>query len=123
MQKRLDELDRLLAAGLAPLYVIHGDEMLLALEAADAIRAAARAAGHLEREVLTVEVISTGHSSPQQRQQLAVCRQEAAGNPPAVRQARYRGAEALVRLAARLPDDTVTLVLLPRLDKTQQASK
>ena len=55
MQKRLDELDRLLAAGLAPLYVIHGDEMLLALEAADAIRAAARAAGHLEREVLTVE--------------------------------------------------------------------
>lgn len=41
-----------LARGLAPVYVLHGDEPLLVSEAGDAIRAAARARGHVEREVL-----------------------------------------------------------------------
>jgi len=39
---------------LRPLYVLYGDEPLLVLEAADAIRAKARASGYSEREVLTV---------------------------------------------------------------------
>lgn len=39
---------------LAPIYVIHGDDPLLVIEAADAIRAAARQKGFDEREVLTV---------------------------------------------------------------------
>ncbi len=43
-----------LARTLAPLYVIHGEEALLALEAADALRSHARQAGYVEREVLTV---------------------------------------------------------------------
>jgi len=55
MQLRAEQLDADLARGLRPLYVIHGDEPLLALEAADAVRAGARAAGHTEREVLLAE--------------------------------------------------------------------
>ena len=39
---RADDLSAHLAKTLAPLYVIHGDEPLLALEAGDTIRAAAR---------------------------------------------------------------------------------
>ena len=39
---------------LAPIYAIHGDDPLLVIEAADAIRAAARTKGFAEREVLTV---------------------------------------------------------------------
>jgi len=39
---------------LKPVYVVYGDEPLLVLEAADAIRAAARRRGFDEREVLTV---------------------------------------------------------------------
>ncbi|HLO62610.1 MAG TPA: DNA polymerase III subunit delta [Azonexus sp.] len=39
---------------LRPLYVLYGDEPLLVLEAADAIRARARQQGYSEREVLTV---------------------------------------------------------------------
>ena len=39
---------------LAPIYAIHGDDPLLVIEAADAIRTAARAKGFDEREVLTV---------------------------------------------------------------------
>src|SRR3569623_3683476 len=55
MQLRLDGLDAQLSKTLAPLYVISSDEHLLALEAADNIRKAARAQGLTEREVLTVE--------------------------------------------------------------------
>jgi hypothetical protein len=52
---RPDELPRALGRGLAPLYLIHGDEALLALESAQTIREAARSEGYSEREILTVE--------------------------------------------------------------------
>ena len=52
MQLRSSELDAQLRKSLLPAYAIHGDEPLLAMEAADAIRAAARRAGFTEREVL-----------------------------------------------------------------------
>src|SRR5438105_993834 len=55
MQLRSAQLASHLARGLAPLYVIHGDEPLLAIEAGDEIRAAARAAGFDEREILVAE--------------------------------------------------------------------
>lgn len=46
-----ERLPEQLARGLAALYVVVGDEPLAAQEAGDAIRAAARAAGHSERSV------------------------------------------------------------------------
>ncbi len=55
MQLRAEALEAHLSKGLAPLYVISSDEHLLAIEAADRIRAKARAAGFTEREVLVVE--------------------------------------------------------------------
>lgn len=55
MQVRPAQLAAQLAKGLAPLYVVHGDEPLLAMEAGDQIRAAARAAGFDDREVLVAE--------------------------------------------------------------------
>ena len=55
MELRLNQLAANLDRALAPVYVIHGDEPLLAIEAGDAIRAAARRAGFDEREVLVVE--------------------------------------------------------------------
>ncbi|MBL8473689.1 MAG: DNA polymerase III subunit delta [Rhodocyclaceae bacterium] len=46
------QFENRLAREFAPLYVLHGDEPLLVIEAADAVRARARAAGYGEREVL-----------------------------------------------------------------------
>ena len=54
MQLRPDQLAAALARGLKPIYTIHGDEPLLAQEAGDAIRAAARQAGYTERKVYSV---------------------------------------------------------------------
>src|SRR3982751_3085101 len=55
MELRAAQLAGHLERTLAPVYVVQGDEPLLALEAADAIRAAARNAGCDEREILIVE--------------------------------------------------------------------
>jgi len=52
---RPEQLAAHLRQGLAPVYVLSGDEPLQLQEAADAIRAAARAAGHTERRVLHAE--------------------------------------------------------------------
>lgn len=52
MQLRAEQLEAQLAKALAPVYAVHGNEPLLALEAADLVRAAARARGFAERQVL-----------------------------------------------------------------------
>ena len=54
MQLALNQLAAHLHKGLRPLYTLHGDEALLQQEAADAIRAAARAQGYTERSSFTV---------------------------------------------------------------------
>src|SRR5258708_8198129 len=51
MQLRAEQLHGHLAKSLARVYAVHGDEPLLALEAADAVRAAARRQGFSERVV------------------------------------------------------------------------
>jgi len=55
MRLRPEQLDKHLAQGLAPAYLISGDETLLVQECADAIRAAARKQGFSERQVFHVE--------------------------------------------------------------------
>ena len=49
-----EQLPAQLAKGFAPLYAVTGEESLRALEAADAIRAAARARGFTDRKVFSV---------------------------------------------------------------------
>lgn len=55
MKLAIDNLAAHLRGGLSPCYLVSGDEPLRAAEAADSIRAAARAAGFTEREVHFVE--------------------------------------------------------------------
>lgn len=54
MLLRGEQLAAHLERELRPLYVLYGDEPLLVIEAADAIRAKTRQQGYSEREVLTV---------------------------------------------------------------------
>ncbi len=55
MKIRQDQLSGLLAKGLAPCYLVSGDDPLLVMEACDEIRAAARKAGVEERELFHAE--------------------------------------------------------------------
>ena len=60
MQVALAQLSQHLQRGLSALYVLHGDEPLLQQEAADAIRATARAQGYTERSSYTVAFMDQG---------------------------------------------------------------
>ena len=55
MRLSADQLPAALARGLAGVYLVSGDEPLLVGEAADAIRAAARAAGYADRSVFFID--------------------------------------------------------------------
>ena len=122
-QVRADQLDVHLARALAPLYVVHGDEPLLAMEAADAIRAKARADGYAEREVHLVErnydwgrlAASAAALSLFASRRLIELRIPS-GKPGT------DGAAAITAYCAALQPDIVTLVTLPRLDRAGQNS-
>ena len=123
MQLKSDELLRHLERGVQPLYLVHGDEPLLALEAGDAIRAAARAAGALEREVLVVEpgfkwdaFLGANANASLFGDRKVVDLRIPSGKPG------VEGGKALEAYAANPNPDNVTLITLPRLDRTAQAS-
>ena len=121
MNLALAQLSSHLQRGLAPLYVLHGDEALLQQEALDAIRAAARAQGYTERSVYAVSgahfdwsaVLAAGGSLSLFADKQIVEIRIPSGKPG------KDGSVALQQVAesARGNDSTLTLVVLPRLDK------
>ena len=123
MQLRAEQLEAHLAKTLAPLYVIHGDEPLLALEAADAVRAAARARGFAEREVFIAErgfdwseLAHAGASRSLFGGAKIIELRVPTGKPGA------EGGATLAAHCARLDAEVLTLVSLPRLDRATQSS-
>jgi len=123
MQLRLSQLGAHLAKGVAPLYVVHGDEPLLAMEAGDRIRGAARASGYEEREVLVVESGFKWEAFAAASQNLSLFGSRklidlriSSGKPG------VEGARVLEAYAAAPSPDAVTLITLPRLDRAAQQS-
>jgi len=124
MQIRADQLEATLASpkGLRPLYTVHGDEPLLAQEAGDAIRNAARAAGYSERKVFSVSGNHfdwSGVLGAAQAMSLFADRQLIEIRIPSGKPGKD-GSDALQRYCETLSDDVLTLVQLPRLDFQQQ---
>src|SRR4051794_10696697 len=120
MQLAAAQLSAHLQKGLRSLYTLHGDEPLLVQEAADAIRAAARAQGYSERTVHTVagahfdwsEVLAASGSLSLFADRQIVEIHLPSGKPG------KEGSPALQQLAESAVgnDSTLTLVLLPKLD-------
>ncbi|CAN5616459.1 DNA polymerase III subunit delta [soil metagenome] len=124
MQIRADQLKAHLTKNLRTLYTIHGDEPLLVQEATDAVRNAARAAGHSERKVYHV-VGNSFNWSEVEGAALAMSlfaeRQIIELRIPTGKPGK-EGSEALQRYCSRMPDEVVTIVQLPKLDRTQSSS-
>ena len=121
MDLRLNQLTQHLERNLAPVYVVHGDEPLLAIEAGDAIRAAARRAGCDEREILVVEpgfkwdaLLAANANLGLFGGRKLVDLRIPTGKPG------VEGAKALEAYAANPNPDHVTLVTLPKLDRAAQ---
>ncbi len=121
MQLAAAQLPSHLTKGVRTLYMLHGDEPLLQQEAADAIRAAARSQGEVERSVHTVAgahfdwsgVLAAGGSAS-----LFADRQLLEIRIPSGKPGKDGGAvlQQIAALAAG-QESTLTLVLLPKLDR------
>ena len=123
MQIRPAQLAAHLARDLRPIYVVHGDEPLLAIEAGDQIRAAARRAGYAEREVLVADAAFKWEAFSAANRNLGLFGERRlldlripSGKPGP------DGARALEDCAANPNADTLTLITLPRLDRTAQST-
>jgi DNA polymerase-3 subunit delta len=120
MRVNLDQLPAALQRGLARAYLVSGEEFLLVGEAADAIRAAARAGGFADRRVYFIDRSFSWDQLRSDTQALSLFADRRlfelrlpTGKPD-------RGAEQLAGLITNPPPDVITLVLTEKLDRKAQ---
>jgi len=124
MRLRPEQLDGHLRQRLSPVYLISGDEPLQIQEVADAIRAAARAQGFTERQVMHVEssfdwsalAAEAGALSLFAERKIIDLRLPSAKPGD-------KGSKALVEYTARPPEDNLLLITAGKLEREQQNSK
>ena len=114
-------------ANLQPLkaaYLIHGEEELLRIEAADAVRSAARSQNFSEREVIVIEAGFDWSSLLAATQSVGLFTEKKlleihspSGKPG------KEGSSALQQLAENPPEDICLLLLLPKMERLQTQSK
>lgn len=111
------QLSQHLSSGLKPLYVLTGDEPLSQRECLDAIRAKARALGAEERTSLTVDryfnwaqIAEFGQAMSLFASQRLLEINIPTGKPG------LDGSKALQALASEALPDTVTIIILPKID-------
>lgn len=121
MRLRPEQLQKQLTQTLAPVYHISGDEMLLAMEACDAIRAAARQQGFEERDVFHVEahfdwgnLIAAGNTMSLFGSRKLI---ELRLNKPKPDEA---GSKALQEYLANPSPDNILLITSPKIDAAIQ---
>jgi len=124
MRVASNQLQAQLQKGLAPVYLLSGDEPLQMSEAADSIRRQAQSRGFSGREILEVDarfdwsrLMAEADSLSLFAEQRIIDLRIASGKPG------NEGSKALSDYAARLPQDVLLLVTLPKLEKSQAASK
>ncbi|MEJ2686319.1 MAG: DNA polymerase III subunit delta [Gammaproteobacteria bacterium] len=124
MQVRVEQLDGQLKRGVAPVYLLYGDETLLVQEAADAVRARARAEDYGSREVMHVETGFDWNALTQASDSLSlfderrIIELRMPGAKPG-----DAGAKALRAYAERPPEDTLLLVIAGKLDAAARRSQ
>jgi DNA polymerase III subunit delta len=112
-----EQLPAALARGMSGMYLISGDEPLLVGEAADLVRAAARAAGYADRSVFFIDRSFAWDELRHASQAMSLFAEQRlfelrmpGGKPD-------KGAEQLAKMAADPPPDIVCLVITDKLDK------
>jgi DNA polymerase III subunit delta len=112
-----DQLPAALARGLAGLYLVSGDEPLLVGEAADTVRAAARAAGYTDRTVFFIDRSFAWDDLRHATSALSLFADRRlfelklpSGKPD-------KGAALLIEIAAQPPPDVICLIITDKLDR------
>lgn len=124
MKLRAEQLPAWLQKGLAPVYLVSGDEPFQVDQAVNAIRQQAREQGYTDRQVLHADArfdwqnlrAATANLSLFAEKQLIELRLPT-GKPGT------EGSKALQAYLDNPPADTLLLIISAKLDKTQQNSK
>ncbi|SNX60465.1 DNA polymerase III, delta subunit [Nitrosomonas ureae] len=124
MRIKLEQLAQSLQKQTASLYTLLGNEPLLILEAADLIRAHAHQHGYTERKVFTVDqhfdwsdLLHAGNNLSLFGERKIMDIRIPSGKPG------KEGGKAIEAYCDTLPQDTLTLLTLPRIDKQGQATR
>jgi DNA polymerase III subunit delta len=119
-----EHLSQHLQKQLAPLYTVFGDELLLTIEATDSVRARARQAGYVEREIFNVDHHFNWMDLQQRSNSLSLFGGRRiidiripTGKPG------NQGSAVIEEYCHSLPPDTITLVTLPKIDQQGLATK
>ncbi len=124
MRLTADTLSRQLAEQLLPVYLLSGDEPLLASEALDAIRARARALGFEEREQVYID-----RSAAVWDQALSIARNQSLFASRRILEVRMatgkpgHGLTALLRLIAAAGEELLLLIVTGKLDRDGAGSE
>src|SRR3989344_7696445 len=124
MQISADQLANHLKRGLAPVYFVYGEELLLVEESCQAIREAAQANGCRDRQRLTVESGFDWNELFASMQSLSLFSDRRlvelrlpTGKPGEA------GAKTLIEIVSQPPADTVFLVSAGKLDKATRETR
>ena len=119
MQISPDQLAARVSESLKAIYVIHGEETLLKLESADAIRAAARKAGYSEREHFVVEAHFDWSVITQSSDNLSLfATQRIVEITVNTAKPSVDAGNFFANIANDPPPDTLFIINLPKLDRT-----
>ncbi|MDA0237247.1 MAG: DNA polymerase III subunit delta [Proteobacteria bacterium] len=124
MQIELTDLRKHLKSGLSTLYIVYGDEILLNLEATDLIRRTAKSKGFEDRAVLIADNHFDWSKLKEQSQSVSLFSSNKiidlripSGKPGKL------GSDTLQSYVKHLPENTITLITLPALDRNVRSSK
>lgn len=122
MKLSTENLSSHLQRPLLPAYLISGDEPLLAAEAADAIRAKARASGFTERQVFFAERGFDWNALRMESQSLSLFAERRIIELKLPTAKPGEGGEVLEEFLQRPSPDQLLLVLSAKIDRTTQKS-
>lgn len=123
MKLKLDQLAGHLRAGLAPIYVLSGDEPLQLGEALDAIRAKARESGFEARELFNVDSSFRWGDFSLAADSYSLFGDQRFFDLRLTAKPDKDGAEALLRYADRPASDAILVITLPKLSVADQKAK
>jgi len=121
---RLEQLDAALKKRINPVYLVTGDEALLVQEACDAIRSAARKQGFLERELYHTDAgfqwdyLANSASAMSLFADKKIIEIRVHNGKPG-----DAGSKALLEYCQSINEETLLLLVLPKIDKRSQNSK
>lgn len=118
-----EQLDADLGRGLAPIYLVSGDETLLVQESCNQIRRAAVAAGYQDRELYHADPSFDWNQLHHASQSLSLFASKKLIELRLSGRLNDAARKALVEYAASPPPDIVLLIVAPRFERSTQSTK